>query len=144
MKKFLFATLIAVLSMLMTWKAQAQIVINIRYTGEKGSVKEYVQEMEKSGIADRIRAIEGCIRYDYFFPADDPEGLLLIDEWADQEALNRYHSSPMMKEAEALREKYKLGNRQVRMFSPVGPGANGGRRPEGRPNGIPGGRPQGN
>ena len=80
-----------------------------------------MEEMEKSGIADKIRNIEGCLRYDYFYPADDPEGLLLIDEWADQKALNRYHSSPVMNEAAALREKYKLGGRQVRMFHPVMP-----------------------
>lgn len=59
------------------------------------------------------------IRYDYFFPADDPDGLLLIDEWADQAALDRYHASPMMQEAAALREKYKLGGRQIRMFNPL-------------------------
>ena len=67
----------------------AQLTINIRYSGKNGAARGYVKEMEESGIAARIRAVEGCIRYDYFFPADDPEGLLLIDEWADQEALNR-------------------------------------------------------
>ncbi|MBR0083653.1 MAG: carboxymuconolactone decarboxylase family protein [Bacteroidales bacterium] len=99
--------------------SNAQLTINIRYSGEKGAAKKYVKEMEQSGIAARIRAVEGCIRYDYFFPADDPEGLLLIDEWADQAALDRYHSSPMMKEAAALREKYSLGGRQIRMFNPL-------------------------
>lgn len=99
--------------------SHAQLTINIRYSGEKGAAKKYVKEMEQSGIAARIRAVEGCIRYDYFFPADDPEGLLLIDEWADQAALDRYHSSPMMKEAAALREKYSLGGRQIRMFNPL-------------------------
>jgi predicted TIM-barrel fold metal-dependent hydrolase/quinol monooxygenase YgiN len=99
--------------------ASAQLTINIRYTGENGNARKYVEEMERSGIAEKIRAIEGCIRYDYFFPADDPEGVLLIDEWTGQEALDRYHSSPVMKEAAALREKYKLGNRQIRIFHPV-------------------------
>lgn len=97
----------------------AQVTINIRYNGEDGNARKYVEEMESSGIADRIRAIEGCIRYDYFYPADDPEALLLIDEWEDQEALNRYHNSPMMKEAADLREKYKLTNRQIKMYQPV-------------------------
>ena len=106
---------------IMTQFAGAQLTINIRYTGENGSARKYVQEMEKSGIAARIRAIEGCIRYDYFFPADDPEGVLLIDEWTGQDALDRYHSSPVMKEAAALREKYKLANRQIRMFNPAAP-----------------------
>ena len=110
--------------------SRAQITINIRYSGEKGAARAYVKEMEESGIAARIRAVEGCVRYDYFFPADDPEGLLLIDEWADQEALNRYHSSPMMREAAALREKYGLGGRNVSMFNPVGSAT----WPKGEPN----------
>ena len=36
-------------------------------------------------------------------------------------ALDRYHASPMMNEAAALREKYKLGGRQIRMFNPLAP-----------------------
>lgn len=94
----------------------AQITINIRYTSEDGGARKYAEEMQRSGIADRIRAVEGCIRYDYFYPVDDPNGLVLIDQWADEAALNRYHSAPMMKEAEALREKYGLGGRQISRF----------------------------
>ena len=129
MKHRVLTYIFSALFMLIAFNCNAQLTINIRYTGENGSAKKYVEEMEESGIAAKIRAIEGCLRYDYFFPADDPEGLLLIDEWTDQEALNRYHSSPVMQEAAALREKYKLGGRQVRMFTPVGPQQN---NPQGR------------
>ena len=121
MRKSFFLLMFSALFMLFPSDSKAQLTINIRYSAENGNARKYVEEMEKSGIADKIRNIEGCLRYDYFYPADDPEGLLLIDEWADQEALNRYHSSPVMKEAAALREKYKLGGRQVRMFHPVMP-----------------------
>ncbi|MBR3627157.1 MAG: antibiotic biosynthesis monooxygenase [Bacteroidaceae bacterium] len=126
MKTKLFFAFALVLCLLTSIDANAQLVINIRYTGENGAARKYVEEMEKSGIADRIRAIEGCIGYEYFFPANDPEGVLLIDTWEDQAALNRYHSSPAMTEASALREKYNLGNRQIRMFNPVTPGGAGG------------------
>ena len=129
MKKCLLFLVASALFVLISNHCNAQVTINIRYTGENGNARKYVEEMESSGIAAKIRAIEGCIRYDYFYPADTPEDLLLIDEWADQEALNRYHASPMMQEAAALREKYNLGNRQVRMFTPAMPGPNpGGRR----------------
>ena len=121
MKKSILAFIFSTILMLIALNCNAQLTINIRYSGENGNARKYVEEMESSGIAAKIRAIEGCLRYDFFFPAEDPEGLLLIDEWADQEALNRYHSSPVMQEAAALREKYKLGGRQVRMFTPVVP-----------------------
>ena len=119
MRTRLYSFVILLLSMLFSQPGNAQLTIHIRYSGENGSAREYVREMEESGIAGRIRAVEGCLRYDYFFPADDPDGLLLIDEWADQAALHRYHTLPMMQEAAALREKYKLGGRSVRRYQPI-------------------------
>lgn len=121
MKTKLFFVFAIILFMLPSLNGNAQITINIRYTAENGNVRKYVEEMESSGIAAKIRAVEGCLGYDYFYPADDPDGLLLIDSWSDQAALNRYHSSPAMQEAAALREKYGLGGRTVRMFTPVTP-----------------------
>ena len=121
MKTRLFFVFAFILFMLPSLNGNAQITINIRYTAENGNVRKYVEEMESSGIAAKIRAVEGCLGYDYFYPADDPNGLLLIDSWADQAALNRYHSSPAMQEAAALREKYGLGGPTVRMFTPVTP-----------------------
>ena len=53
--------------MIMAIPSHAQLTINIRYSGAKGAAKKYVKEMEQSGIASRIRAVEGCLRYDYFF-----------------------------------------------------------------------------
>jgi quinol monooxygenase YgiN len=120
--KRILSALIALLGLAVLQGQAQQLTINIRYTGENGGARKYVEEMESSGIAARIRAIEGCLAYDYFYPADDPEGLLLIDSWENQEALNRYHASPAMQEAAALREKYGLGNRTVRMFTPMMPG----------------------
>ena len=43
------------------------ITINIYYKGENGNARKFAQEMVESGIAKRIRAEEGNIRYDYFF-----------------------------------------------------------------------------
>lgn len=108
--------------MLAAVAAQAQITINIRYHAPGDSALLYMQEMEATGLADSIRAIRGCLRYDYFIPQDDPKSVLLIDSWENQEALNRYHSSNVMKEAEALRAKYKI-ERKAEIFAPAMPPA---------------------
>ena len=84
------------------------ITINLFYKGKGGSAKAFAEEMEKSGIADRIRAEEGNMGYRYFMPFDDPETVLLIDSWRDEEALERHHQSEMMLSLSALREKYDL------------------------------------
>ncbi len=84
------------------------LIINIYYTGENGSAKKFAEEMVLNGIVDRVRAEKGNLRYNYFFPMNDPETVLLIDKWESEEALVEHHKSPMMKEIAELREKYHL------------------------------------
>ena len=93
------------------------ITINIYYTGKNGSAKAFAAEMTQSGVVKRIRAEEGNIRYDYFFPMDAPETVLLIDSWANQAAIDEHHKSPMMQELVRLREKYDLHMRVERYIS---------------------------
>ena len=84
------------------------IAVNIYYRGTDGSAGRLAEEMEGSGTADAIRREEGNIKYDYFFPMADPEAVLLIDCWEDQNALDRHHASPMMEKIMQLREKCDL------------------------------------
>ncbi|MBQ4623557.1 MAG: antibiotic biosynthesis monooxygenase [Clostridia bacterium] len=84
------------------------IIVNLYYTGKNGSARRFAEEMLSSGLVDRIRAEEGNQRYEYFYPVEDPETVLLIDCWRDQAALDFHHKSPMMAEIARLREKYKL------------------------------------
>lgn len=93
------------------------ITINIYYTGKDGSAKAFATEMTKSGVVDRIRGEAGNIRYEYFFPMDDSETVLLIDSWIDQCAIDEHHKSPMMQEIIWLREKYDLHMRVERYVS---------------------------
>ena len=84
------------------------ITINLYYTGTNGNARKFAEEMVASGIVEAVRAEEGNERYEYFFPMDDPETVLLIDRWKNQEALDIHHKSEMMKQIAQLREKYKL------------------------------------
>ena len=84
------------------------ITINLRYKGQNGSALRFAEEMLKSGTVDRIRAEKGNLRYEYYRSLDDPETILLIDSWEDQQALDIHHASPMMATIAALREKYDL------------------------------------
>lgn len=92
------------------------LTVNIYYTGENGNARKFAEEMKTSGLVERIRAEVGNLRYEYFLPMDDPETVLLIDAWENEEALDFHHKSPMMSEIAALREKYHLRMR-VQKFS---------------------------
>lgn len=84
------------------------IIVNLYYTGKNGNARKFAEEMTARGIVDAIRAEEGNERYEYFFPMEDAETVLLIDRWKDQEALDIHHKSEMMKQIAELRDKYKL------------------------------------
>ena len=82
--------------------------INIYYTGKDGSARKFAEEMVEKGVVERVRVEKGNQKYEYFFPMDDEETVLLIDRWESQEALDAHHRSPMMKEIAELRDKYNL------------------------------------
>lgn len=84
------------------------ITVNLYYHGKDGSAVAFANEMEKSGVADKIRAEKGNVRYEYWFSKSNPETVLLIDEWERQEAIDAHHASSMMSEIAMLREKYSL------------------------------------
>ena len=84
------------------------LTINIYYKGENGNAKKFVKEMMESGLVKKIRNEEGNLKYEYYFPMEDDETVLLIDKWKDQNSLDIHHQSKMMKEIINLREKYHL------------------------------------
>lgn len=96
------------------------IAVNLYYTGANGSARKFAEEMERSGTADLIRKENGNLRYAYFFPMNDPETVLLIDMWKDQESIDLHHASPMMKTIAELREKYDLHMRVERYVADDG------------------------
>ena len=93
------------------------ITVNLYYTGTNGSARAFAEEMVQSGTVAAIRAEDGNVRYEYFFPMDDPETVLLIDQWRDQAAIDVHHASPMMAQIAALREKYDLHMKVERFVS---------------------------
>ena len=97
------------------------ITVNLRYTGKDGSARAFAEEMVKSGTVAKIRAEEGNLRYEYYQPLDDPETILLIDSWENQEAIDVHHASPMMATIASLREKYDLHMTAERFVSADAP-----------------------
>jgi quinol monooxygenase YgiN len=93
------------------------ITINIYYTGENGNASKFAKEMISSGVVADIRAENGNIRYEYFFPMEDAETVLLIDSWKDQRSIDIHHESPMMQQIMNLREKYNLTMKVERYVS---------------------------
>ena len=96
------------------------ITINIYYTGTDGSARKFAEEMVSTGVVKTIREEAGNLKYDYFFPMDDAETVLLIDSWENQEAIDLHHASPMMGKIMKLRKKCDLHMRVERYITDDG------------------------
>ena len=93
------------------------LTMQVYYTGKNGSALQFAKEMEDCGIADKIRATHGNLAYTYYQSLSDPETVLLVDTWLNQEALDLHHASPRMQEILKMREKYQLTVRAERYLS---------------------------
>lgn len=96
---------------------QMAVTVNIYYSGKDGNARKFAEEMMASGVVSDIRAEAGNIRYEYFFPMEDEETVLLIDSWKDQQSIDLHHASPMMAQIIKLREKYDLHMKVERYLS---------------------------
>lgn len=96
------------------------ITVNIYYRGVNGNAKKFAEEMVISGVVSNIRAEQGNLKYEYFFPMDDAETVLLIDSWENQQTIDVHHNSPMMAEIIELRNKYDLHMEVERFVSDDG------------------------
>ncbi len=94
------------------------ITVNLKYLGKKGASRAFAEEMVQSGTVAAIRAEDGNEIYDYYISFDDPDVLLLIDQWHDQAAIDAHHASPMMETIAELRDKYDL-HMEAQRFAPL-------------------------
>ena len=97
------------------------ITVNLYYAGENGAARKFAEEMTANGTVAAIRREKGNLRYEYFYPMEDPETVLLIDSWENQEAIDLHHGTPMMGKIMELREKYDLHMKVERFVSDAVP-----------------------
>ena len=76
------------------------------YQTKPGCRDAFVREMKESGVLRIIRAEDGCLQYEYFCAEEDPDRLLLVEEW-ESEAKQRTHvAQPHMSVVRELKERF--------------------------------------
>ena len=82
------------------------IVLNVTYKCKPGKAKEFFDSVRKEGIDESSRAEEGNIRYEYYFPAEGGDELLLMEKWKDTEAFASHGQQPHFKRLGELKAEY--------------------------------------
>ena len=82
------------------------ITNNIFYIGK--NARDFMNEMINSKVVDEIRKVEGVLKYEYYQSVENSNLVLLVDSFINQEALDNYHKSDVMKKVINIRNKYDL------------------------------------
>ncbi|MBR2296221.1 MAG: antibiotic biosynthesis monooxygenase [Clostridia bacterium] len=68
--------------------------------------EEFLCELASSGCLDKIRAEDGCLKYEYYFSTEDNAKLVLFEEWRDKECQKIHMTQPHMSLAMQIKGKY--------------------------------------
>ncbi|EOB29946.1 antibiotic biosynthesis monooxygenase domain-containing protein [Streptococcus pneumoniae 3051] len=82
------------------------LTIHVYYKGDGDSAIKFAREMLDSGLVEEIRNQKGNLKYEYFLPIEKEGTILLIDQWINQETLDKHYQSKT--NAENLRFKKKI------------------------------------
>lgn len=86
-------------------------VLNVIYTVKEGKRDKFYKKVKKAGIIEASRQEKGCLRYDYYFPAEDKNQILLIEIWENQSAQDAHKEKEHYKALQVIKEKYVEGVR---------------------------------
>lgn len=85
----------------------SKMILHVFYACPHEAGEAFVREVKASGVYGEICKEEGCERYDYFFPAEG-DGLTLIEQWRDEDALQKHSTGAPMAALKKIKAAYSM------------------------------------
>ena len=82
--------------------------LTVIYLAKDGCGRKFVKELEESGVANKVRREEGCLRYDYYFKSWDEDTVLLFEEWESKKHQEIHIEQPHMARLRELKPEFVL------------------------------------
>ncbi len=79
---------------------------NVCYRCKNGVRAEFYQALCSQKIREKTLGEAGCVRYDFFFDAQDPDVLLLVEIWTDHESQNTHRQTKTCHQLQVLKAEY--------------------------------------
>ena len=87
----------------------SNIHLFVTYTLKPGQGPAFAQALAEDGVLDRVRGEAGCLQYQLFAAADDPDRLLLAEVWDSQEHMDAHCAGEHFKTMQAIEGRYVTG-----------------------------------
>jgi quinol monooxygenase YgiN len=93
----------------------SEYLVLITYRMKPGCKERFVDAVTDAGILKAIRAENGCRGYCYFYPAEQADTILLMEEWESKAHQEIHMTQPHMAELMRLKAEYVLET-EIRSF----------------------------
>ena len=81
--------------------------ICVIYTAKsQKDAKEFILELAREGIIEKIREEDGCLKYEYFLSLDNPSCVVLYEEGREKSCQQVHMTQEHMKTAMEIKGKY--------------------------------------
>ena len=84
------------------------IVLNVFYKCKEGMREKFLEAIKAEGLDAASRSEAGNSKYDYYFAADAPDELLLVEHWRDEEAIRLHNAEPHFKRLGELKADFVI------------------------------------
>ena len=80
----------------------------VTYTAKPGHAPSFLSDIVDKGLRDNVLAEDGCLQYDYFTAAGNPDQILLVETWESREAQKIHMDQPHMAGIHQAKEDHIL------------------------------------
>lgn len=91
------------------------IVLNVIYSCKSGQRAAFLDAIKAEGLDDASRNEGGNSKYDYYEAIHDPDELLLVEHWQDEEALKAHFEEAHFKRLGELKDEF-VSNTSIAKF----------------------------
>lgn len=82
------------------------LLLLVGFKTKEGMADDLLRELRENSIHEKTVAEPGCGKYDFFRSEDDPNLVLLVENWASEEALATHMLGENLKVLRTLEKKY--------------------------------------
>lgn len=83
-----------------------KMTLFVKYFCRPGVREQFVRELEDSGVADKVRAEDGCLCYRYYYPAAEENTVLLLEQWVSPRHQQEHMTRPHMEQLREIKHRY--------------------------------------
>jgi quinol monooxygenase YgiN len=84
------------------------IGLNVMYRLKKGARDDFLKTVSRAGIVESCRKEPGNAGYGYFLPVDNPDEVLIVEKWADEQSFKAHLEGSAAKALGPIKEQFLL------------------------------------